>query len=69
MFNFRFKKEDPFKFRQKENSVECDVLPNFKPVPLEAVEDSLRALKESKSLSIIEEERIRNTFFADKQEV
>ena len=70
MFNFRFK-EDPFKgeiFRQKENSVECDVLPNFKPVPLEAVEDSLRALKESKSLSIIEEERIRNTFFADKQE-
>ena len=70
MFKFRFK-EDPFKggiFRQKENSVECDVLPNFKPVPLEAVEDSLRALKESKSLSIIEEERIRNTFFADKQE-
>jgi hypothetical protein len=68
MFNFRFKKEDPFKFRQKENSVECDVLPNFKPVPLEAVEDSLRALKESKSLSSIEEEQIRNTFFADKQE-
>lgn len=70
MFNFRFR-EDPFKgetFRQEENPVECDVLPNFKPVPLEAVEDSLRALKESKSLSIIEEERIRNTFFADKQE-
>ena len=72
MFRFRFK-EDPFKgeiFRQKENSVdvECDVLPTFKPVPLEAVEDSLRALKESDSLSILEEERIRNTFFADKQE-
>ena len=70
MFRFRFK-EDPFKgdiFRQKENSVECEVLPNFKPVPLEAVEDSLRALKESKSLSIIEEERIRNTFLADKEE-
>lgn len=70
MFRFRFK-EDPFKdeiFRQEENSVECDVLPNFKPVPLEAVEDSLRALKESNSLSILEEERIRNTFFADKQE-
>ena len=70
MFNFRFR-ENPFKgetFRQEENPVECDVLPNFKPVPLEAVEDSLRALKESKSLSIIEEERIRNTFFADKQE-
>ena len=70
MFNFRFR-ENPFKgetFRQEENPVECDVLPNFKQVPLEAVEDSLRALKESKSLSIIEEERIRNTFFEDKQE-
>ena len=70
MFRFRFK-EDPFKgeiFRQKENSVECDVLPNFNPVPLEAVEESLRALKENNSLSILEEERIRNTFFADKQE-
>lgn len=64
MFKFRFK-EDPFKgeiFRQKEDSVECDVLPNFKPVPLEAVEESLHALKESKSLNIIEEERIRYIF-------
>ena len=55
MFKFRFK-EDPFKggiFRQKENSVECDVLPNFKTVPLEAVEYSLRALKKSKSLRVL----------------
>jgi hypothetical protein len=47
MFKFRFK-EDDFKgesSRQAKNFVDCDVLPNFKPVSFKSVENSLLGLK------------------------